>query len=92
MIEFFSKFVDSVFLCFESIICFYSPLIIVDNPFDQDRCGSVFLPCLPNNVLDHNSDQFNLLAQGVFNQFLGNNQVEFYRVIRLNHSRKRPVN
>jgi hypothetical protein len=52
---------------FESMICFYSPLIIVDNPFDQDLCSSVFLPCLPNNELDHNSDQCNLFAQRVFN-------------------------
>jgi hypothetical protein len=42
--EFFNKFVDSVFLCFDSITCFYNPDISVNNPFALDRCIRIFIP------------------------------------------------
>jgi len=42
--EVLNKFVDSVFLCFNSLACFYNPDISVNNPFALDRRLRIFVP------------------------------------------------
>jgi hypothetical protein len=68
---------------------FYNPDIIVNNLFALDRCLRIFIPLIFWSIARKKTI---IVCHNPFLLNFRNNQVEFFRVIRLNHSRERPVN